>query len=59
MQLASWSAVNMALSGGPPSASKKLVRVAPGLIKVTPTPSAVTRRRVFSARPVTAHFVAP
>ncbi len=59
MQLASWSAVSMARSGGPPSASKKFVSVAPGLIRVTPTPSPVTMRLVFSASPVTAYLVAP
>jgi hypothetical protein len=57
--LASWSADSMARSGSSPPASKKLVSTAPGLIRVTPTPSPVTMRPVFSASPVTAHFVAP
>ncbi|CAM5470523.1 hypothetical protein SALBM311S_09614 [Streptomyces alboniger] len=39
--------------------SQNGVSTRPGAISVTPTPNSVTSRRVFSARPVTAHLVAP
>ncbi len=54
-----WSAVSRWPGGRLPLPSQNGVSTRPGATSVTPIPNSVTWRRVFSARPVIAHLVAP